>query len=209
MKAENATEWSSRMHPLLIPFLSYSFLTIFTPGPANVSASALGSRIGYRRSLPYLVGMAVGFFLILTASGLLTDLIRENYAPLSVYLKWIGAGYIVSLAISLFLPSHKARTGKSRDIGFMSGFLLVLVNPKGIMFAATTFASFADLITASMLRSVGSVLFLALLGFCATSTWALTGAALAKLFNNKTFAISFNVVMALLLLCSAYSIIMH
>ena len=197
------------MHPLLIPFLSYSFLTMFTPGPCNVSASALGSRIGYRRSLPYLVGMAVGFFLILSASGLLTDLIRENYAPWSVYLKWIGAGYIVWLVISLFLPSHKASTGKSRDVGFMSGFLLVLVNPKSIIFAITTFAAFADLITASVLRSVGSVLFLVLLGFCACSTWALTGAALAKLFNNKTFAISFNVVMALLLLYSAYSIIMH
>ncbi len=197
------------MHPLLIPFLSYSFLTIFTPGPSNVSASALGSRIGYRRSLRYLLGMAVGFFLTLTAAALLTDFLRDHYASLSIYLKWIGAGYVVWLAISLLLPSHKAAAGKSGDIGFVNGFLLVLVNPKSILFAITAFASFAELITASLLSSATSVLFLALLGFCASSTWALTGAALARLFNHKAFAVLFNAVMALLLLYCAYSIVSH
>lgn len=197
------------MHPLLVPFLSYSLLTIFTPGPANVSASAVGSRVGYRRSLPYLVGINVGFCLALAASAFLTDWLRVHYAPMAAYLKWIGAGYVVWLAISLFLPSHKASTGQSRDIGFLSGILLVLVNPKAITFAVTTFASFGELIAASLLRGAGSVLFLTMLGFAASNVWALTGAALAKLFNHKAFAIAFNAVMALLLVYSAYSIVTH
>lgn len=197
------------MHPLLIPFLSYSFLTIFTPGPSNVSASALGSRVGFRRSLHYLLGMNVCFCLILAASALLTDFLRDHYAALSAYLKWIGAGYVVWLAISLFLPSHKASADQSRDIGFVSGFLLVLVNPKCITFAITTFASFAELISASLLRSAASVLFLAFLGLTASCLWAGTGAALARLFDRKAFALGFNLVMALLLLYSAYSIVTH
>ncbi len=197
------------MHPLLVPFLSYAFLTIFTPGPANVSASAVGSRVGYRRSLPYLVGINVGFGLVLAASALLTDWLRVHYAPMAAYLKWIGAGYVVWLAISLFLPSHKVGAGQSRDIGFLSGVLLILVNPKGITFAVTTFASFGELIAASLLRGAGSVLFLTLLGFAASNVWALTGAGLSRLFNRRAFALAFDVVMALLLLYSAYSIVTH
>jgi threonine/homoserine/homoserine lactone efflux protein len=197
------------MHPLLIPFLSYSFLTIFTPGPSNVSASALGSKIGYRKSIPYIAGMSIAFFIILTASGLLADFLRENYSKIALYLRWIGAAYILWLAISLFVPPHKDKNNKPNDMGFVSGFLLVLVNPKGILFAITTFASFAELIANSTLKSIGSSFFLTFLMFAASSTWALTGAKLSTLFINKWFSLIFNLVMAIFLIYSAYSILAH
>jgi threonine/homoserine/homoserine lactone efflux protein len=182
---------------------------IFTPGPSNVSASALGSKVGYRKSTPYMVGMSISFFLILLISGLLTDFLKANYSQISMYLKWIGAAYIVWLVISLFIPAPQGQTDKSTGMGLVSGFLLVLLNPKGILFAITTFASFSELVAGSLSKVIGSALFLALLLYASSSTWALTGFALASLFNNRRFAIIFNIVMALFLLYSAYSIIVH
>jgi len=120
------------MHPLLFPFLSYSFLMIFTPGPSNVSASALGSKLGYRKSIAYMAGMSISFFLILLVSGLFADFLKANYSQFSTYLKWIGAAYIVWLVISLFIPTHQGQADKPTGIGLISGFLLVLLNPKGI-----------------------------------------------------------------------------
>ena len=197
------------MHPLLFPFLNYSFLTIFTPGLSNISASALGSKIGYRKSVPYICGMSICFFLVLVASGLLADFLKENYSRISLYLKWIGAIYILWLVISFFIPSQKNQTNKSTDMGFINGFLLVLFNPKGILFAITTFASFSDLIAGYVLKTTASALFLTILMFTASSTWSLTGATLMHLFSDKRFAIVFNSIMSLFLLYSAYSIPIH
>ena len=175
------------MHPLLFPFLSYSFLMIFTPGPSNVSASALGSKLGYRKSIAYMAGMSISFFLILLVSGLFADFLKANYSQFSTYLKWIGAVYIVWLVISLFIPTHQGQADKPTGIGLISGFLLVLLNPKGILFAITTFASFSELVAGSLLKVIGFAFFLALLLYASSSTWALTGSALASLFNNRRF----------------------
>ena len=197
------------MNPLLIPFLTYSFVTIFTPGPANVSASALGKRVGYRRSVPYLLGIGLGLLLLLTAAGLLTGFFERNYARMSSFLRWVGAAYIAWLAVSLFLPEHTSTSRASTSWGFASGFLLELLNPKGILFAITTFTSFSTLLTGSPLMIIGSACFLAFLAFSATSLWALLGATLSRFFKDKTFSTVFNCVMALLLLFSAYSIVTH
>lgn len=83
------------MESLILPLLSYAVVTTFTPGPNNISASATGMRLGYRRTLPYLLGMLAGFVLILLASGVLTDLASRAYEGGLPWLRWIGAAYIV------------------------------------------------------------------------------------------------------------------
>jgi cysteine/O-acetylserine efflux protein len=196
--------------PTLIPFLTFAVLAIFTPGPSNISASTLAGRVGYRRSMPFLMGMALGLFVILALSGAMTDFLRQNYAAIATGLKWIGAGYIVWLAVSLFRSRKSAsKSHASIQFGFLGGFLLVLFNPKGILFALTVFASFPGLLTGSLIKSIASAAFLTSLSFVSTSLWAFTGIALSRLFTNKQFAIAFNVVMALLLLYSAYTIVAY
>ena len=199
-----------KMNPLLLPFLTYSMVTIFTPGPGNISASALGARVGFRRAAPFISGMVLGYFLVLLSSAMLTEFLRANYSRFSGFVRWVGAAYIVWLAVSPFLSRHRSTTEvAASDLGFGSGFLLVLVNPKGILFAVTTFVSFSALLTGSIARSVASSAFLALLFLVAASLWAVVGAALSSAFKSRTFSLVFNFVMAVLLLYAAYSIVLH
>lgn len=195
------------MHEPLLPFFTYAILTTFTPGPNNVSASALGLRLGYRRTLPYLLGLASGFLVIMLCSGLLTEFLTRNYAVIAPFLRWIGALYIAWLAVSLFLPSRTGPGGSvsGRD-GFLGGLLLQFANPKVILYGVTIYTSFPLLLTGSAWRTLGSAAFLAGVGFCAVSTWAAVGSALSRLFERPSFRLAFNLVMALLLLYSAASI---
>jgi cysteine/O-acetylserine efflux protein len=179
----------------------------FTPGPNNVSASALGIRVGYRGSLPYLFGMATGFMIIMLCGGFLTEFLTRNYAVISPYLKWIGALYMAWLAVSLFLHSSK-KSAVSRD-GFAGGLFLQFVNPKGILYGITIYASFPSILTGSVGRTLGSAVFLTAIGFASITTWALVGSALSRYFERRTFRLAFNIVMALLLAYSALSIILH
>jgi cysteine/O-acetylserine efflux protein len=195
------------MHEPLVPFFTYAILTTFTPGPNNVSASALGLRLGYRRSLPYLLGITGGFLAIMLASGLLTEFLTRNYALIAPFLRWIGALYIAWLAVSLFLPSRAGEGGAaSGREGFAGGLLLQVANPKVILYGVTIYTSFPTLLTGSGWRTLGSASFLAGVGFCAVSTWAAVGSALSRLFERPPFRLAFNAVMALLLLYSAVSI---
>jgi cysteine/O-acetylserine efflux protein len=195
------------MNSLIVPFLTYAILMTFTPGPNNVSASALGLRVGYRGSLPYLLGMTTGFIIIMLCGGFLTEFLTRNYAVISPYLKWIGAAYMVWLAASLFIHSPKKKA-VARD-GYAGGLLLQFVNPKGILYGITVYASFPSLLTGSVGRTLGSAVFLTAIGFASVSTWALVGSALSRYFERRPFRIVFNVVMAALLVYSAISIILH
>lgn len=198
------------MNGLVVPCLSYVLLMTFTPGPNNVSASALGLRLGYRGSLPYLLGVTTGFLVIMLGGGLLTDFLTHNYSRISPWLKWVGVLYMAWLAVSLFLaPSKKKGDAGSLRDSYVGGILLQFVNPKGILYGITVYTSFASLLTGSVGRVIGSAVILSAIGFVSISTWSLVGSALARLFAKPAFRLGFNIVMALLLAYSAFSIILH
>jgi cysteine/O-acetylserine efflux protein len=198
------------MEPLIIPFLTYAVVTTFTPGPNNVAASATGMRLGYRRTLPFLMGMFAGFILIMLASGLLTDLAHRAYEGILPWLKWIGVAYMAWLAVSLFLPAkHVSEFEPARSARFIDGLLLQLVNPKVILYGITIYSSFQILLANSPTRLAGSAVFLSLLGFSSVSLWALVGSTFSRLLKTKAARLVYNIVMALLLAYSAVAIVLH
>lgn len=197
------------MEPLLLPFVTYAVVTTFTPGPNNIAASATGMRLGYRRTLPFLLGMLAGFMLIMLASGLLTDLARRAYDGILPWLKWVGVAYMTWLAVSLFLPTKHDSDEPARNARFFDGMFLQVVNPKLILYGITIYSSFQTLLAGTPGRLVGSVVLLSLLGFSSISLWAVVGSTFSRLLKTKTAKLVFNIVMALLLLYSAVAIVLH
>jgi cysteine/O-acetylserine efflux protein len=198
------------MNGLIAPMLTYAFVMTFTPGPNNVSASALGMKVGYRRSLPYLLGIASGFLAIMLAAGLLTDFLTRNYGVIAPYLKWAGAAYMVYLAAALLLePLGKGKKAKAAREGFVGGLLLQLLNIKVILYGITIYTSFPTLLTGSPARSLLSAAFLMALGFASISTWSIAGAGLSRFLTKKAYRFAFDAAMAALLLYSALSIALH
>ncbi len=53
----------------MIPLISFVIVTTFTPGPNNISSAAMGVTYGYWRTIPYLFGIASGFFLVMLAAA--------------------------------------------------------------------------------------------------------------------------------------------
>jgi len=198
------------MNPLLIPFLTYAAVTTFTPGPNNITSTAIGMRLGYRRTIPYILGIVAGFLVIMLAAGVLTDVARRAYSGAMPYLKWIGVIYMCWLAVSLFLPStHGADAGQARNASFRSGLFLQIVNPKVILYGITIYSSFHVLLADTPMMLIGSSVFLAILGGIATSLWAVFGNLMAGFLKGRAAMLVFNITMALLLLYSAVSILIH
>ncbi len=45
------------MNPEIIALISFVAVTTYTPGPNNISAASMGVLYGYKRTLPYMLGM--------------------------------------------------------------------------------------------------------------------------------------------------------
>jgi len=191
-----------------VPMLAYIFTTTFTPGPNNISAAAAGLKLGLKRSLPYLFGIATGFFLIMTASGLFSVFLRTRYAAIAPYLKWFGFAYMLWLAVSPFLKKRHPEKQET-TYSYPVGLALQVVNPKSILYGITLYATFFESIAGDTAGVLLSALALTAVGFASILSWTLIGSVLTRFLDNKRNKLMFNLAMAALLLYSAVSIVAH
>lgn len=189
-------------------FASYVFLTTFTPGPNNVTATAAGSSLGYRKALPYLAGMAAGFFLDMRVTGLVNAFLSSAYGLFSSVIKWFGFAYLLYLAASPFLPHRTARAAPA-TYNFVAGLALQLVNPKVILYGITIFGMFSSIVLKSPATVLVSSLGLSLAGFCSVSLWCLAGVFLSRFLTNRRNNQIFNAVLGLFLVYTAVSLVLH
>ena len=52
---------------LLAAFVGFAFATLFTPGPNNIMLLSSGLTFGFRRTLPHVAGVAIGFSVMVAA----------------------------------------------------------------------------------------------------------------------------------------------
>ncbi len=192
------------MGDMLPAFFSYVFVTVFTPGPNNVSSASFGITCGYRKTLRYILGIATGFTVIMFLCGLLTETVVRLFPPVESVLRIVGSLYMLYLAFIILRASSHGGEESDRSLAtFFRGMVLQLVNPKVVIFGITVFSGFLVDIANTGLHLFAASLFLASLSFLSTSLWALFGSVLRRYFAHRTFTLVFNSIMALLLVYSA------
>ena len=94
---------------LLLPLAIFATVTSITPGPNNILLTASGANFGFRRTVPHMIGISIGFLSLIIVSGLGVGALVAATPWLHGALKIIGAGYLVWLAWQL------ARAGTSES----------------------------------------------------------------------------------------------
>src|ERR1700704_5040695 len=86
---------------LLIAFVMFAVVMFFTPGPNNIMLLASGLTYGFRRTVPHIAGITIGFSFMVgsVAPGLGTIFIA--YPVLQTILKYAGAAYLIYLAAAI------------------------------------------------------------------------------------------------------------
>jgi threonine/homoserine/homoserine lactone efflux protein len=85
-------------HSLLIAFVIFATVMFFTPGPNNIMLLSSGLTYGFRRTLPHVAGITIGFAFMVGAVGLGLGTIFITYPVLQTILKYAGVAYLVYLA---------------------------------------------------------------------------------------------------------------
>jgi cysteine/O-acetylserine efflux protein len=190
------------------PFLAYVFVTTFTPGPNNIMAMSNAMRYGYKRTFNFLLGVTVGFMVVMLLSGLLNVVLVGLLPQVRFWLNIFGALYMFYLAIHIVLSKPAEETPGGSDLNsFAAGFTMQFINLKGILYGVTVFSMF---IVQTYQNPIIVSLFaplLAFIGFIAVSSWALGGNIFRKLLHK--YNRPFNFVMGALLIYTAIASLLH
>lgn len=191
----------------IFPLLIFILATTFSPGPNNISAAAMGINIGYKNSLPYLLGIMAGFSFIMMLCALVSSKIITVLPHLETYLSYVGFAYILWLAYSTLTSSVQSNNKVATQQAFTKGFVLQLVNPKAIVYGLTLYSTFLVALANNTSYLIGTSFLFGAITFSAISTWALFGSVLRHKLNNPTFHRTVNVVLALLLAYTAFTLL--
>ncbi len=191
---------------LLISFILFTVTATITPGPNNITSAAAGVKIGYRKTIPYILGICSGISIVLFVAGFFTSSLNTESLFFNI-LKWAGAGYIIFLGLAPFIFMNSKKSSKEITYSFVSGMILQLLNIKLIFFGLTIFTSFADVVSISPISVILTVIFAVILAYICISLWTLIGSSLSKYFENKTFYFVFNGIIAVIMILIAISIL--
>jgi len=190
----------------LLSLLIFEFASGFTPGPNNILAMAIGFAHGYRKTLPHILGVAVGFPLMLLAIGFFLKPLMDRVPLLFELLRYLSVAVVLWIAwqIATAPVEEELEEGSVEarsPIGFWQSVMLQWINPKAWAGALTivTLYTVPEQFTRSLLAAAFVTIFMV---FCAVSLWALSGKALKKLLRDPRTIRFFNLLMALLLILS-------
>jgi len=194
------------MNPEILALISFVIITTYTPGPNNISSASMGVLYGYKRTLPYLLGIALGFFVVLSLCGLLSGFLLEKIPSFEQVLRIVGALYILWLAWHTLRAIYSFDEEKQKPLGFIQGFLLQVLNVKAIVYGLTIYSTFlADKVTSTFLLLLYAAI-LALVAFSSITLWTLFGAGIRKYLNRPKVRKIINITLALLLVYTAVDI---
>jgi threonine/homoserine/homoserine lactone efflux protein len=187
----------------LLPYILYCVAMCGTPGPNNIMVMTSGVNFGYRRTLPHIFGVNIGFSLMLAVVALGLGAVFVAEPRLQLVLKVAGTAYMLWLAWRIATASAVGDASGGRNpMTFLEGAAFQWVNVKAWFMvvgaiAVYTPAGYAPWQSALYL---GGVMLIA--GAPPTHVWTLFGVGIRRFLQNPKALRAFNVGMALLLVLS-------
>lgn len=176
-----------------------------TPGPNNLMSLAESSHLGLRRSLPFLYGLFVSFFILDAVALCLSKLLLDTLPHFEFIFKLIGSAYIIFLSFKLWTapPSKEAKEISQRRL-FLSGMLLNLSNIKVMLYFLMAYVSFLLPVYKDWTPILFFSIAMCFLASLCNIIWAAAGASLRRFLNK--YERQTNRILALLLFLSAIEI---
>jgi threonine/homoserine/homoserine lactone efflux protein len=134
----------------LLVFAGVYFLAVASPGPGIAAIVARSLSTGFRRAVPFVLGIAAGDLVWLAFSALGLSLLMQSFHGLFLAIKYAGCAYLAYLAWKLWTAPVKslAQQPAARGEGlrlFFGGVALTLGNPKVMVFFVSILPLVVDL----------------------------------------------------------------
>ncbi len=132
---------------LLFAFVVFAVVMFFTPGPNNIMLLSSGLTYGFRRTVPHIAGITVGFAFMVGAVGVGLGAVFIAYPVLQTILKYGGVAYLVYLAAVIAMaepPSADKDDAPGRGpMTFWGAAMFQWINAKGWVMVIGTITAYA------------------------------------------------------------------
>ena len=193
--------------PILSALAAFALVSSITPGPNNLMLMTSGINFGFRRTLPHMAGVGIGFTVMIVLVGLGLAGVLEAMPGAFGVIRAASVVYLLVLAWKLAHSAPPINGGEagiqSRPLSFVQAALFQWVNPKAWAMALTAVSAYT-----SKADPVGSVFVVAavfgLINLPCVSSWAALGSRLRGLLADPVRLRAFNIGAALILVASLY-----
>lgn len=185
--------WLSTMAPLTL-----------SAGPGNLMVATSGAQSGVRRSVRFIVGLDITYFLLAVLVGLGLYHTLMNNPTLVWVLQVVGSFYILYLGVRLLRRPLKAPSDKPMHLQFRDGIVVQLGNVQGIVMLLVMFTTFmpaGDTSSSAVLILSAALISL---NFFSHVIWVSMGSTIQKLIRARPKMLVFqNAVFGLMLIAVA------
>ncbi|ACT60670.1 LysE family translocator [Hirschia baltica] len=195
-------------YQIILALFAFGGVASITPGPNNLMLMASGANFGFRRTIPHMLGVGLGFIFMLFLVGIGLVRVFEAFPQSFTILKIVSTLYLLFFAwkIANAKPLQSASDENalgSAPLTFMQASLFQWVNPKAWTMGTTAMAAY----------SVQDAPFLSVLVICAVfgivslpsiSIWTIAGTKIRQFLNSPLKTRVFNITAAVLLVLSLY-----
>lgn len=197
---------------IFLALMGFAFVSTVTPGPNNAMLVASGANFGVRRTVPHMLGITIGFPVMIGLVGLGLMQVFDAFPLVDQTLKIVSIAYLVWLAWKIAtaapkLPDAPATGGV--PLTFLQAAAFQWVNPKAwtmAVYAITTYATTADGARSFWAVSIVVLSFFAV-SLPSATFWSVLGDKMRQFLTSPTRLRVFNWSMAVLLIATVVPIL--
>lgn len=191
--------------------LLFALVMAFTPGPNNIMLASSGARFGLARTVPHVMGVTLGFpvMLFLVGLGLASVLLASPLLQLGM--KTASCAYLLWLTFQIARSSSAiGDSAGSKPLTFLQAAAFQWINPKAWLMAVGAISAYTAGYGGRLYWQVAIIAMITLgVSVGSTLTWAAFGAAIRHILHAPIALRLFNLTMALLLLISTVPILIE
>lgn len=170
-----------------------------------------GALFGWRRTLPHLAGILLGFAVVMTSAIFGLGTLVEKWPWLMVLVRILGAAWLAYMSVRFFKAALRPVThdadlqqpAVARPLNLFEAVLFQWVNPKAIILAVSAAGAYIALAESVWQRALIIVGVFFVTGVIGCTSWMVAGDVLNRFMSSGRTAPYINGAMGLLILATA------
>ncbi len=190
---------------ILLALSGFAFVSSITPGPNNLMLMASGVNFGFRRTVPHMLGVGLGFTLMIVLIGIGLMELFEAVPVTFTILKVVCAVYLAWLAWKIANAAEPKAGSAAAPMTFFQAAAFQWVNPKAWFMATAAITAYAP--ERNLMAVVLVALVFGAINIPCVGVWTILGQNLRRILGNPTRLRVFNWSMAALLIVSVWPLL--
>ena len=168
---------------------------------------ASGANFGFRRTIPHMMGVGLGFVFMILVLGMGLARTFAAYPTGHEVLKTVAVIYLLWLAWKIANAAPVDDAGAGRPLTFLQAAAFQWVNPKAWVMGSSALAAFTSLEANFLLQVIIVAGTFLIITIPSAGIWLIFGAGLQHVITNPNHLRIFNLSMAVLLVASILPVI--